>query len=41
MGDVPEKMDGFLETYSDGELAAFCNGIKKGYRPGQECNIPS
>lgn len=33
MGDVPEKMDEFLEKYSDGELAAFCNGIKRDIAP--------
>ena len=28
MGNEPEKIDGFLEKYSDGELTAFCNGIE-------------
>ena len=33
MGNEPEKIDGFLEKYSDGELTAFCNGIKKDIAP--------
>ena len=33
MGNAPEKMDEFLEKHSDGELAAFCNGIKRDITP--------
>lgn len=33
MGNEPEKLDGFLEKYSNGCLAAFCNGIKKDIAP--------
>lgn len=33
MGNEPEKLDGFLEKYSNGCLASFCNGIKKDIAP--------
>lgn len=33
MENAPEKMDEFLEKYTDGELAAFCNGIKRNITP--------
>lgn len=33
MGNKPEKVDEFLEKYSDRELTAFCNGIKRDIAP--------
>ena len=33
MGNAPEKVDEFLEKYSVGELAGFCNGIKRDIAP--------
>ena len=33
MGNEPEKMDEFLERYSNGKLTAFCNEIKRDIAP--------
>ena len=33
--------DIFIEQYEESVISTFCNGLKKGYRPGQERDIPS
>ena len=39
MGKDEEKLDEYLRKYSESEIQSFCNGIKKGYPSGQECDI--